>query len=90
MGFELTRAQFNMRSDSQTAIWELIKAGLGIGFAQRRLVAETPGMVALLEGAPFPELEVWLTTHRELFTSRRVRAIYDALAEALGAYLVKA
>jgi DNA-binding transcriptional LysR family regulator len=90
MGFELTRAQFNMRTDSQTAMWELIKAGLGIGFAQRRLVAETPGMVALLEGAPFPELEVWLTTHRELYTSRRVRAIYDALAEALGAYLVKA
>jgi DNA-binding transcriptional LysR family regulator len=90
MGLELTRAQFNMRTDSQTAIWELIKAGLGIGFAQRRLVAETPGIVAILEDVSFPRLEVWLTMHRELATSRRVRVIYDALAEALGAYLVKA
>jgi DNA-binding transcriptional LysR family regulator len=87
MGFELTRAAFTTRSDSQTAIWELLKAGLGIGFAQRRLVTTTPGMVAILPAVAFPPLEVWLTTHRELFTSRRIRAIYDALASAFGAYL---
>ena len=34
-----------------------------------------------------PPLEVWLTTHRELFTSRRIRAIYDRLAEGLLSYL---
>jgi DNA-binding transcriptional LysR family regulator len=90
MGYEMTRAAFNMRTDSQTAIWELLKAGLGISFAQARLVADTPGMVAILPGVAVPPLEVWLTTHRELFTSRRIRAIYDALAEALAAYLVDA
>jgi DNA-binding transcriptional LysR family regulator len=87
MGFELTRAAFTTRSDSQTAMWELLKAGLGIGFAQRQLVETTPGMVAILPEIAFPPLEVWLTTHRELFTSRRIRAIYDALASAFGAYL---
>lgn len=87
MGFELTRATFTTRSDSQTALWELLKAGLGIGFAQRQLVVATPGMVAILPDIAFPPLEVWLTTHRELFTSRRIRAIYDALASAFGAYL---
>jgi DNA-binding transcriptional LysR family regulator len=86
LGFELTRADFSIRTDSQTALWELMKAGLGIGFAQRGLVAGTPGMVPLLPEIMFP-LEVWLTTHRELFTSRRIRAIYDALAEAFTAYL---
>jgi hypothetical protein len=30
---------------------------------------------------------IWLTTQRELFTSRWIRAIYDALATSLGAYL---
>jgi DNA-binding transcriptional LysR family regulator len=87
MGFELTRAAFTTRSDSQTALWELLKAGLGIGFAQRQLVETTLGMVAILPDIAFPPLEVWLTTHRELFTSRRIRAIYDALASAFGAYL---
>lgn len=86
LGLEVTRANFTVRTDSQTAGWELIKAGLGIGFAQKRLVADAPGMVALLPEISVP-LEVWLTTHRELFTSRRIRAIYDALAERLLAYL---
>ncbi|MEO8883659.1 MAG: LysR family transcriptional regulator [Devosia sp.] len=86
IGFELTRADFIVRTDSQTGIWELLKAGLGISFAQKRLVADTPGMVMLLPEINFP-LEVWLTTHRELFTSRRIRAIYDALAEQFAEYL---
>ena len=87
MGFELSRDDFIVRTDSQTAAWELIKAGLGIGFAQERLVTTTPGLVAILPQLQVPSLEVWLTTHRELFTSRRIRAIYDALATALLAYL---
>ncbi|HVW92629.1 MAG TPA: LysR family transcriptional regulator [Devosia sp.] len=87
MGLSMGREDFNTRTDSQTAMWELLKAGLGIGFAQAPLVARTPGMVRLLPQTSFPPLEVWLTTHRELFTSRRIRAIFDALAEQLSAYI---
>jgi len=90
MGFELGRNDFAVRTDSQTNMWELAKAGIGIGFAQSILVDSTPGMVRLLPGLSPPSLEVWLTTHRELFTSRRIRAIYDALSEGLGRLLVKA
>ena len=89
MGFELTRDDFSVRTDSQTNMWELIKAGLGIGFAQRGLVRQTPGMVELLPGFEPPALEVWLTTHKELFTSRRIRAIYDRLGEGLTHYLAR-
>jgi DNA-binding transcriptional LysR family regulator len=83
MGFPLSRADFVVRTDSQTNMVELIKAGLGIGFAQAPLVAATPGLVRLLPGFTPPPLEVWLTTHKELFTSRRIRAIYDRLGEGL-------
>ncbi|WDR01444.1 LysR family transcriptional regulator [Devosia algicola] len=83
LGFPLTRDHFALRCDSQTNLWELIRAGLGIGFAQRHMVAHTPEMRAVLPQMPLPALEVWLTTHRELFTSGRIRVIYDALAEAL-------
>ncbi|MBN9310426.1 MAG: LysR family transcriptional regulator [Devosia sp.] len=89
MGFTLGRNDFVVRTDSQTNAWELIKAGLGIGFAQSTLVAATPGMVRLLPGLDPPPLEVWLTTHRELFTSRRIRAIYDRLSEGLVRLLAK-
>jgi DNA-binding transcriptional LysR family regulator len=89
IGFELKRSDFIVRTDSQTGMWELIKAGLGIGYAQAGLVRDTPGMVALLPGFRVPPLPVWLTTHRELFTSRRIRAIYDRLGEGLTHYLAR-
>jgi DNA-binding transcriptional LysR family regulator len=87
LGLPLTREHFALRTDEQTHMWELLKAGLGIGFAQENLVRATPGMVALPLDLAIPPLEVWLTTHRELFTSHRIRAIYDALAQGLLAYL---
>lgn len=89
MGLELGRADFMVRTDSQTNIFELIKAGLGIGFAQAPLIDATPGLRRLLPGFSPPPLEVWLTTHKELFTSRRIRAIYDQLAEGLIRYLAE-
>lgn len=89
MGYELSREDFRLRTDSQTAIWELAKAGLGVTFAQGGLVRDTPGMVHLLKGFAPPPLEVWLTTHRELFTSRRIRAIYDRLGEDFTRYLAR-
>jgi len=87
LGLSLRRETFPLRSDDQPQLWELLKAGLGIGFGQANLVRATPGMVALPIDLAIPPLEVWLTTHRELFTSHRIRAIYDALAQGLLAYI---
>lgn len=87
LGFSPGRDAFVLRSDDQTHLWELIRAGLGIGFGQERLARETPGLVVLPLDMSIPSLPVWLTTHRELFTSHRIRAIYDALADGLSAYI---
>jgi len=89
LGFPLKRSDFALRTDSQTGGWELLKSGLGIGFAQLGLVNDTPGMRALLPMLSIPSLEVWLTTHRELFLSPRIRAIYDRLAAGLAAYIAR-
>lgn len=87
MGFEITRDHFMVRSDDQTHLWELLKAGMGIGFAQQNLARRTPGLVILPIDLAIPPLPIWLTTHRELFTSHRIRAIYDAVADGLTAYI---
>lgn len=87
IGYPLTRDHFVLRSDDQPHLWELMKAGLGIGFAQRNLLATTPGMVELDFDLKISALPMWLTTHRELFTSHRIRAIYDALALGLTTYI---
>jgi DNA-binding transcriptional LysR family regulator len=89
IGFDLKRSDFALRTDSQTGAWELLKSGLGIGFAQAGLVGDTPGMRALLPTLKIPPLDVWLTTHRELFLSPRIRAIYDRLAAGLSGYIAR-
>ncbi len=87
IGLMVTREQFMLRSDDQAHLWELIKAGLGIGFGQAHLVPQTPGLVVLPVDMGIPPLPVWLTTHRELFTAARIRAIYDAVADGLLTYI---
>jgi DNA-binding transcriptional LysR family regulator len=89
IGFDLKRADFAIRTDGQAAMWEMLKAGLGMGFAQLGMVRDTPGMRELLPMIKPPVLEVWLTTHRELFLSPRIRAIYDRLAAGLSAYVAR-
>lgn len=90
MGLPLQREDFAFRTDSQTAMWELAKAGAGIVFGQIGLVEETPGMVRILPGFTVPlPMEIWLTTHRELLSNARVRRVYDALAELVAARLAR-
>lgn len=89
LGVTLARDDFRLRTDSQTAMWELIRAGLGIGFAQFGMVRDTHGLRRILPEISVPGLEIWLTTHRELSTSRRIRAVYDALGTGLAAYLAR-
>ena len=83
LGFSLQRSDFAFRCDSQSAAWELAKAGLGIAFAQKNIIAETPGMIGIDLPLAIPPLEVWLTSHRELHAARRIRVVYDRLAELL-------
>ncbi|MCD7061306.1 LysR family transcriptional regulator [Pelagibacterium xiamenense] len=87
LGFSLKRSDFAIRCDSQSALWEMAKAGLGIGFAQKTIINRTPGMVALDLPLAIPPLEVWLTSHRELYGARRIRVVYDRLAEMLSVWL---
>lgn len=87
LGITLTRDNFALRSDDQPHLWELLKAGLGIGFVQTALARQTPGITMLDIDLAIPPLPIWLTTHRELFTSHRIRAIYDTLAEGLLTYI---
>lgn len=86
LGFNFTRNDFPIRTDSQTLLWELAKSGLGVSFAQKIMVEATPGLVAILPQFSIPPLEIWLTTHRELFTNRRIRVIYDRLSALLTQY----
>ncbi|MEM7442907.1 MAG: LysR family transcriptional regulator [Pseudomonadota bacterium] len=84
-GLSLTRSNFRLGSKSGIVAWELAKSGLGIAPMSDEVGAMTPGMEPVpVEMEPFV-FPVWLTTHRELHTSRRIRLVFDLLADFLSA-----
>jgi DNA-binding transcriptional LysR family regulator len=85
-GLPVTRALFAFRSDSDHAQLAALRSGFGIGGCQTRIAARDPDLVAVLPNAFRFALEMWLVMHEDLKGSRRVRLLYDHLAEALLAY----
>lgn len=83
LGLNLTERNFPIMTANYLVMWELVKQGLGIGIqdgligdAEPRVRRVLPDLAPLL----FP---MWLVAHRELNNSRRVRVVFDLLAEEL-------
>jgi DNA-binding transcriptional LysR family regulator len=85
-GIEVDRRYFDFRCDQQLVVFEALRAGLGVGIAIVPLAEAQPQLVRVLQVlAPpaLPVLPVWLTAHRELRHSKRLRVVFDFLAHAL-------
>jgi DNA-binding transcriptional LysR family regulator len=82
----LDRHAFRLRTDNQIVLWEAVRMGNGIGFAQRPLVAREPLVEAILPGLRIPELPMWLAMHRDVRTSARIRRVADFLYDELKRY----
>ena len=83
LGVPVTGRNFKLTSESGLVAWELVRQGFGIGVMVKEVASLTPGIERVLpELAPIP-VPLWLTTHRELHTSRRIRLVFDLLEEAL-------
>lgn len=85
LGLELGPNNFPLRCDDATVSWELARLGLGIAPIMHDMAATMPELVEVLQDLPPIRFPFWLVAHRELRTSRRVRLVYDALAEGLAA-----
>ena len=82
-GLPVTRESFAFRCDDLIAYWQAVRAGLGIGFVTDYLAATDKDVLPVLPMVKVPPIPIWLTVHREIRTSRRIRAVYDFLAQAL-------
>jgi DNA-binding transcriptional LysR family regulator len=87
MGFPASALHFGLRTDDLNVRWAAVCAGLGIGFISEHQVLSDPNITAVLPQLALPEFPVWLTVHRELRTSARIRAVYDFLADEVGTAL---
>ena len=82
-GIAITPDRFRIVSENSVVVWEMVRRGLGIGMMLREIAERTPGVVRLLPDLPGTRVPVWLVSHRELRTSRRVGLVFEVLANEL-------
>ncbi len=84
IGFPLTPDHFKVTAADHLVQWEMCKRGLGIAFAMTEVGDAEPAVTRVLPGLPPLPVPLWLVAHRELRTSRRMRLVFDLLADELG------
>lgn len=89
IGRPITREVFALRTDNDNAALGAIKAGFGIGVCQHQ-IGRRAGLVQVLPGAFQFRLDIWICMHENLKGSRRMRLMFDHLAESLAAYAAEA
>ncbi|MDE0851876.1 LysR family transcriptional regulator [Yoonia sp.] len=83
LGLGLTEVNFPLLTESYLVMWELVRQGAAIGILDAHIGDADPVVRRVL-----PDLEplvfpIWLVSHRELTTNRRIRMVYDFLAAEL-------
>lgn len=83
LGMNLTARNFPVLCANHLVQWELVKQGIGIGVMTAEVGDREPRVQWVAPWLDPFEIEIWLVAHRELNTSRRVRLVYDWLADNL-------
>ena len=81
-GAPVRAENFAVSCDSGTVLWALVQEGHGITMMPEALGDADSRVERVLADLPSVEFPVWLVTHRELNTSRRIRVVFDGLARA--------
>ena len=61
-----------------------IASAFGLSVMMKDVAEMRPALEQVLPSLPPFDVPFWLVTHRELHTSRRIRLVYDTIAEYVG------
>lgn len=82
-GVVLEGANFPYRCRNFTVMWEMVRQGMGIGILDARIGDADPAVERAMPGFAPITFPIWLVAHRDTTRSRRLRVVFDALAEGL-------
>lgn len=82
-GLPIVGANMRVLSDGGLTGWELVRAGLGITAMMDDIAVAFPEVQLVVPDLTPVPVPYWLTTHRELHTSKRIRLVYDRMGEML-------
>ena len=82
IGSERRREDLPIRCDDQVVSWNRVRAGCGLGGAQRNLGDADPLVERIAPFLDLPALSVWLTAAMALRQPPRLRSVFDPIARA--------
>jgi len=87
-GFELSTHNFPVVTRNHVVQWELVKLGVAIS-GMPEMIGDLEPLVerVVIPGFAPIEAELWIVTHQELRTSRRVRTVFDFFVSEFANYL---
>lgn len=80
-GMDAAQLRFALLSNSHVTAWEMVRAGLGIGFIAEPIGKRFSDLERLLPDAASPSFPIWLTVHQEVRSNARLRQVFDFLAD---------
>ncbi len=83
MGAHVTERNFPVICDNHLVQWQLVKQGVGIGCITQDIGDAEPLVCRVVPDMAPIVIPMWLATHRELNTSKRVRTVFDFLVAEL-------
>lgn len=83
LGIPVTAASFPIQTSCLMTYIALVRQGLGLGLLTPGVADRQPGLVRVFDGPPLFKVPLWLACHRDLKTSRRIRLVFDFLADEL-------
>ena len=84
-GLDVRHDQFTIFTRNHLVQWELCKQGAGVCLMMDEVGAKEPSVNKVFPQLPSISVPIWVVCHRELRTSRRLRLVFDWLAEGLSA-----
>ncbi|GAA3930549.1 LysR family transcriptional regulator [Litoribacillus peritrichatus] len=87
IGLSLTAKNFPFITESHIVHWEIVKNGAAIGVMPDFIGDYEPRVQRVMPDLEPVSFGTWLVVHRELRTNRKVRLVYDFLAEELSRVL---
>ncbi|MBN9669535.1 LysR family transcriptional regulator [Roseibium aggregatum] len=82
-GLDVSEANIRLSSPSGIVAWEYVRRGFGLSIMADEIAARSPDIEPAFSDVEPIRFPIWLVTHRELHTSRRIRTVFDHLAEGL-------
>lgn len=83
VGLDLTKVNFRMSSSSQLVALEMARRGLGMIIAPDWIAQGHSELVPVMGEVGAFSVPTWLVTHSEMKISRRIRLVFDHMADKL-------